>query len=279
MSNLKVFENKKVRTEWDAEKEDWLFSVADVCNILSDSQAKDKNAYWRKLKQRLKNEGSEVVTNCHELKLTAEDGKKYKTDVMYTKDILRIVQSIPSPKAEPFKIWLAQVGSERLEEIADPEKAIIRGADFYRAKGYTEGWINQRLQTIEMRKELTDEWKERGIEKEKDYAILTNEMTKAWSGMSVQEYKKFKGLKKENLRDNMTNIELVLNMLAEVTTTALSKQEQPKTLEQNKNIAKRGGGVANTAKQEYEKVLGQKVVSPLNASDKKLLEVKQDEDK
>lgn len=279
MSNIKVFENRKVRTEWDAEKEDWLFSVADVCNILSDSQAKDKNAYWRKLKQRLKSEGSEVVTNCHELKLTSEDGKKYKTDVMYTKDILRIVQSIPSPKAEPFKMWLAQVGAERLEEIADPEKAIIRGADFYRAKGYTEGWINQRLQTIEMRKELTDEWKARGIEKEKDYAILTNEMTKAWSGMSVQEYKQYKGLKKENLRDNMTNIELVLNMLAEVTTTALSKQEQPKTFEQNKSIAKRGGGVANTAKQEYEKVLGQKVVSPLNASDKKLLEVKQDEDK
>ena len=276
MPNIKVFENKKIRTEWDAEKEDWLFSVADVCNILSDSQAKDKNAYWRNLKLRLKKEGSEVVSNCYELKLIAEDGKKYKTDVMYTKDILRIVQSIPSKKAEPFKMWLAQVGSERLDEIADPEKAIIRGADFYRAKGYTEGWINQRLQTIEMRKELTDEWKARGIEKEKDYAILTNEMTKAWSGLSVQEYKKVKGLKKENLRDNMTNIELVLNMLAEVTTTAISKQENPTTFEQSRKIAHRGGNVANDAKKRFEEETGKKVVSSLNAKNKNLLEIKSD---
>lgn len=278
MSNIKVFEDKKVRTEWDSEKEDWLFSVADVCNILSDSQAKDKNAYWRNLKLRLKKEGSEVVSNCYELKLIAEDGKKYKTDVMYTKDILRIVQSIPSPKAEPFKMWLAQVGSERLDEIADPEKAIIRGADFYRAKGYTEGWINQRLQTIEMRKELTDEWKAHGIEKEKDYAILTNEMTKAWSGLSVQEYKRVKGLKKENLRDNMTNIELVLNMLAEVTTTTISKQENPTTFEQNRKIAHRGGSVANDAKKRFEEETGKNVISPLNAKNKNLLEIKTDED-
>ncbi len=279
MPDIKVFENKKVRAEWDAKKEDWLFSVADVCNILADSQAKDKNAYWRNLKLRLKKEGSEVVSNCYELKLVAEDGKKYKTDVMYTKDILRIVQSIPSPKAEPFKMWLAQVGSERLDEIADPEKAIIRGADFYRAKGYTEGWINQRLQTIEMRKELTDEWKARGIEKEKDYAILTNEMTKAWSGLSVQEYKKVKGLKKENLRDNMTNIELTLNQLAEVTTTLLSRQQMPDTFEKSKRIAKQGGQVAKNTRTDIEKRLGTKVISPLNAQNKNLLEIKPEDKK
>lgn len=277
MSNIKIFEDRKVRTEWNAEKEDWYFSVVDVVEILTDS--KDFNTarkYWNKLKQRLKEEGSELVTFCHRLKLPAQDGKLRETDVLDTKGILRLVQSIPSKKAEPFKMWLAQVGSERLDEIADPQKAIDRAIATYRDKGYPEEWITQRMMTIKTRKELTAEWQDRGITQEKDYAILTNEMTKAWSGMSVQEYKKFKGLKKENLRDNMTNIELVLNMLAEVTTTALSKQEQPKTFEQNKNIAKRGGGVANTAKQEYEKVLGQKVVSPLNASDKKLLEVKQD---
>ena len=277
MSNIKVFEDRKIRAEWNTQEEDWYFSVIDVVSALTESV--NPTTYWRKLKQRLKEEGNETVTNCHALKMRAKDGKLRWTDVVNTKNLLRLIQSIPSPKAEPFKMWLAQVGAERLDEIADPEKAIIRGADFYRAKGYTEGWINQRLQTIEMRKELTDEWKSRGIEKEKDYAILTNEMTKAWSGMSVQEYKQYKGLKKENLRDNMTNIELVLNMLAEVTTTALSKQVQPKTFEQNKDIAKRGGGVANTAKQEYEKVLGQKVVSPLNASDKNLLEVKEYQDK
>lgn len=277
MSNIKIFEDRKVRTEWNAEKEDWYFSVVDVVEILTDS--KDFNTarkYWNKLKQRLKEEGSELVTFCHRLKLPAQDGKLRETDVLDTKGILRLVQSIPSKKAEPFKMWLAQVGSERLDEIADPQKAIDRAIATYRDKGYPEEWITQRMMTIKTRKELTAEWQDRGITQEKDYAILTNEMTKAWSGMSVQEYKKFKGLKKENLRDNMTNIELVLNMLAEVTTTALSKQEQPKIFEQNKNIAKRGGGVANTAKQEYEKVLGQKVVSPLNASDKKLLEVKQD---
>ncbi len=274
MSNIKVFENKKVRTEWDAEKEDWLFSVADVCNILADSQAKDKNAYWRKLKQRLKNEGSEVVTNCHELKLVSEDGKKYKTDVMYTKDILRIVQSIPSPKAEPFKMWLASCGSERLDEIADPQKAIDRAIAMYREKGYSEEWITQRMMTIKMRKELTAEWQDKGITQEKDYAILTNEMTKAWSGMSVQEYKKFKGLKKENLRDNMTNIELVLNMLAEVTTTGLSKNENPKTFNESKQIARRGGTIAKNARKEYEEQLGKSIISPANATNKKLLEVK-----
>ena len=278
MSNIKVFENRKVRTQWDAEKEDWWFSVVDIVGILTDKDYEAARKYWKVLKGRLKNEGSELVSFCYQLKLQSSDGKYYNTDVLDTKGVLRLVQSIPSKKAEPFKMWLAQVGSDRLDEIADPEKAIIRGADFYRAKGYTEGWINQRLQTIEMRKELTDEWKERGITKDKDYAILTNEMTKAWSGLSVQEYKKLKGLKKENLRDNMTNIELVLNMLAEVTTTALSKQEKPQTFKENINIARRGGNVANTAKQAYEKQLGQSVISPLNAQNKQMLEIKNDED-
>lgn len=280
MSNIKVFEDKKIRSEWNADEEDWYFSVVDIIEALTGS--KDFNTarkYWNKLKQRLKEEGSELVTFCHRLKLPAQDGKLRETDVMNTKCILRLVQSIPSKNAEPFKIWLAQVGSERLDEIADPEKAIIRGADFYRAKDYTEGWINQRLQTIEMRKELTDEWKNRGISQEKDYAILTNEMTKAWSGMSVGEYKQLKGLKKENLRDNMTNIELVLNMLAEVTTTTISKQENPKTFEENKKIARRGGSVANDAKKRFEEETGKNAISTFNASNKNLLEIKSDEDK
>lgn len=279
-NKIKVFESKQVRTLWNAEEEEWYFSVVDIVAILTDS--KDPNAYWRKLKQRLKDEGNETVTNCHALKMQAVDGKMRATDCLDTKDVLRLVQSIPSPKAEPFKMWLAQVGSERLDEIADPEKAILRGAEFYRAKGYTEGWINQRLQTIEMRKELTDEWKARGVDSSRDYAILTNEMTRAWSGMSVQEYKQYKGLKKENLRDNMTNIELVLNMLAEVTTTAISKQEQPKTFTQNKSVARRGGRVAKNAREDIESQLGQSVISPLNATDKPALEVKttdEDDDK
>lgn len=277
MANIKVFEDKKIRTVWDEEKEDWWFSVVDVIQILADSKDyQTARNYWKVLKNRLKNEGSELVTNCNRLKLQSSDGKFYMQDVLNTKGILRLVQSIPSPKAEPFKIWLAEVGSERLEEIVDPEKAILRGAEFYRAKGYTEGWINQRLQTIEMRKELTDEWKNRGIEQEKDYAILTNEMTKAWSGMNVREYKNFKGLKKENLRDNMTNIELTLNQLAEVTTTAISRREKPKTFEENKKIAKRGGNVANDAKKRFEGETGQKVVSAVNAKSKQLLEIKKD---
>ena len=271
---IKVFENKRVRTIWNAEEEEWYFSAVDVCNILADSASKDPGAYWRKLKQRLKAEGSELVTNCHGLKMRADDGKMRTTDCLDTKGVLRLVQSIPSPKAEPFKMWLAQVGSERLDEIADPEKAILRGADFYRAKGYTEGWINQRLQTIEMRKELTDEWKARGVQKDKEYAILTDEMTKAWSGLSVREYKDLKGLRKENLRDNMTNMELVLNMLAEVTTTALSKQEKPATFEENKRVAKEGGATAKEARSAVERRLGHTVVSPLNASDKQALEIK-----
>ena len=276
-NKIKVFENRQVRTLWNAEEEEWYFSVIDVVAVLTNSTNPRK--YWSVLKTRLKAEGSELATNCSQLKMQSADGKYYKTDCLDTKGVLRLVQSIPSPQAEPFKMWLAQVGSERLDEIADPEKAIMRGAEFYRAKGYTEGWINQRLQTIEMRKELTDEWKARGIERDKDYAILTNEMTKAWSGLSVQEYKELKGLKKENLRDNMTNIELVLNMLAEVTTTAISKQEQPGTFDENKAVARRGGKVAKNARTNIESQLGQSVVSPLNASDKLALEIKAEEDR
>ena len=271
MNKIKVFENKKVRTAWNEETEDWYFSVIDVIEILTESE--NPRRYWSDLKIKLSSEGSELYENIVQLKLPATDGKMRLTDVLDTKGILRLVQSVPSPKAEPFKMWLAKVGSERLDEIADPEKAILRGADYYRAKGYTEGWINQRLQTIEMRKELTDEWKKRGIESEKDYAILTNEMTKAWSGLTVKEYKEKKGLKKENLRDNMTNIELVLNMLAEVTSTAISKQEEPETFEENRKVAIRGGKVANSAKEEYEKETGLKVVSELNAKDKLALEI------
>lgn len=276
-NKIKIFESKKVRTAWNAEKEEWYFSVVDVCNVLSESASKDQGAYWRKLKQRLKKEGCEVVTNCHELKMQSSDGKYYKTDVLDTKGVLRLVQSIPSPKAEPFKAWLAKVGSERLDEIADPEKAILRGADFYRAKGYSEGWINQRLRAIEMRKKLTDEWRARGVKEGVEYAILTDEMTKAWSGLSVREYKDLKGLKKENLRDNMTDIELVLNMLAEVTTTAISKSKQPETFQENVTVAKEGGETAKEARNAVEKRLGTTVISPLNADDKPALEVKTEE--
>lgn len=276
-NKIKIFESKKIRTLWNETEEEWYFSVVDIVDVLTDSA--NPNNYWKVLKNRLKKEGSELVTNCNRLKLhSPKDGKAYMTDCLDTKGILRLVQSIPSPKAEPFKMWLAQVGSERLDEIADPEKAILRGADFYRAKGYTEGWINQRLQTIEMRKELTDEWKSRGIEKDKDYAILTNEMTKAWSGLTVQEYKKVKNLKKENLRDNMTNIELVLNMLAEVTTTALSKQVRPETFDENKKVAKEGGATAKEARDAVEKRLNKSIISPLNAKYKPALEVKNNPD-
>ena len=272
MSNIKVFEDKKIRTLWNEQEEDWYFSVTDVCEALTDSV--DPVAYWRKLKQRLKEEGNETVTNCHGLKMTAKDGKERLTDVVNTKDLLRLIQSIPSKKAEPFKIWLAQVGSDRLDEIADPQKAIDRAVETYRQKGYPEEWITQRMMTIKMRKELTDEWQHRGITKDKEYAILTNEMTKAWSGMTVQEYKQLKGIKKENLRDNMTNIELVLNMLAEVTTTEMSKAQKPNSFEENKRVAREGGEVAKTAKSAYETRVGRKVISSINAENKNLLEVK-----
>ena len=277
MSNIKVFEDKTIRTQWNETEEDWYFSVVDVIEALTDSVQPRK--YWSDLKNKLKDEGSELSEKIGQLKMIAKDGKSRLTDVVNAKDLLRLVQSIPSKKAEPFKMWLAQVGSERLDEIADPQKAIDRAVETYRQKGYPEEWITQRMMTIKMRKELTDEWQNRGITQEKDYAILTNEMTKAWSGMSVQEYKQLKGLKKENLRDNMTNIELVLNMLAEVTTTAISKQENPKTFEENKKIARRGGSVASDAKKRYEEETGKKAISPLNADNKNLLEIKPDEDK
>ena len=261
MSNIKVFEDKKIRTQWNEQEEDWYFSVVDIVGILTDKEYDDARKYWKVLKGRLKNEGSELVSFCYQLKLPAQDGKLRETDVLNTKGILRLVQSIPSKKAEPFKMWLAQVGSERLDEIADPQKAIDRAVETYRQKGYPEEWITQRMMTIKMRKELTDEWQNRGITQEKDYAILTNEMTKAWSGMSVQEYKQLKGLKKENLRDNMTNIELVLNMLAEVTTTELSKKENPKTFNESKQIAKRGGKFAGETRVRYENELGRNNLS------------------
>lgn len=270
MNKVQIFQDKKVRTHWDAEREEWYFSVVDVVGALTDSP--DPRNYWKVLKHRLKKEGNQSVTNCNQLKMVSSDGKSYKTDVADTKQLLRIIQSIPSPKAEPFKQWLAQVGAERLDEIADPEKAIVRGADFYRAKGYSEGWINQRLQSIEMRKELTDEWKARGIDQERDYAILTNEMTRAWSGLTVRDYKEVKGLKKENLRDNMTNLELVLNMPAEVTTTAISRSRQPETFAESRNIAIEGGNVAGSARREIEQRTGQPVVSTLNATDKLALD-------
>ena len=273
-NKIKLFENKKIRYVWNDDEEDWFCSVVDVCYILSESVSIDAGAYWRKLKQRLKKEGSEVVTKCHELKLPASDGKMYKTDTLSTKNVLRLIQSIPSPKAEPFKMWLAQVGNDRLEEYADPEKAITRGAEYYRVKGYTEGWIKQRLQAIEMRKELTDEWRNRGIKKESEFAILTNEITKAWSGLSVKEYKQKKGLKKENLRDNMTNIELVLNMLAEVSTTAISKAKEPETFDENVSVAQEGGSVAKNARTDIESRIGKSVISEVNAKDKLALDVK-----
>ena len=273
-TKLKLFNEKTVRTVWNADEEEWYFSVVDVCNVLSDSAGKDPGAYWRKLKQRLKAEGSEVVTKCHGLKMQAADGKYYKTDALNTKDLLRLIQSIPSPKAEPFKVWLAQVGSERLDEIADPEKAIQRGAAYYREKGYSDEWINQRLRTIEIRKKLTDEWSARGVETDLEYAILTNDMTKAWSGLSVKEYKALKGLKKESLRDNMTDLELLFNALAEATTTRLSQNEKPEGFEESRKVAKKGGAATRRARKSIEEAIGEKIMSPLNASEKEKLDTK-----
>lgn len=274
-NKIKLFENKKIRYVWNDDDEDWYFSVVDIVEVLADSKDyQTARNYWKVLKNRLNAEGSELVTKCNRLKMLAPDGKMRETDTLSTKNVLRLIQSIPSPKAEPFKMWLAQVGNDRLEEYADPEKAITRGAEYYRAKGYTEGWIKQRLQAIEMRKELTDEWRNRGIEKESEFAILTNEITKAWSGLSVKEYKQKKGLKKENLRDNMTNIELVLNMLAEVSTTAISKAKEPETFDENVSVAQEGGSVAKNARTDIESRIGKTVISELNAKDKFALDVK-----
>lgn len=276
MSNIKVFENKKIRTQWNVQEEDWYFSLVDVVAVLADSA--NPTDYLKKMRKRDVELGNYIGTNCPRVEMTGQNGLKRKVLAGNTKAVLRLIQSIPSKKAEPFKIWLAQVGSERLDEIADPQKAIDRAIATYREKGYSEEWITQRMMTIKIRKELTAEWQERGITQEKDYAILTNEMTKAWSGLSVQEYKKYKGLKKENLRDNMTNIELVLNMLAEVTTTELSQKEKPDTFKENKEIAKRGGKFAGDTRKRYEKEMGRRIISPANANDKKLLDDKKNND-
>ena len=260
---IKLFHDKKVRVHWDDVKEKWYFSVVDIVGILSES--KNPNNYWKVLKSRLKKEGSELVTSCNQLKMQSSDGKFYKTDVLNTEGILRLVQSIPSPKAEPFKVWLAKVGYERIEETEDPEKAFDRAMETYLKKGYSKKWINQRLKSIEVRKELTDEWELRGVKKGLEYAILTDEITKAWTDLSVKDYKKLKNLKKENLRDNMTNLELVLNMLAEATTTEISKEKKPTTFNESKNIANQGGTIAGNTRKEIEEKTGKKVISSINA--------------
>ena len=260
---IQLFEDKRIRTAWDEEKEEWYFSIVDVVAVLTDSP--NPQTYWRVLKKRLKDEGNETVTSCNALKMTAADGKRRLTDVADTEQLLRIIQSIPSPKAEPFKLWLAQVGRERIEETIDPELTIDRALETYLKKGYTREWINQRLQAILVRKELTDEWDARGVQKGVEYAILTDEISRAWSGMSTRQYKNLKGLKKENLRDNMTTLELVLNMLAEATTTQLSKDRKPTTFQENLEVAKAGGQVAGRTRKDIESQSNTPVISPKNA--------------
>ena len=261
---IQLFEDKRIRTAWDEEKEEWYFSVVDVVAVLTDSV--DPAAYWRKLKQRLKAEGNETVTNCHGLKMTAPDGKKRLTDVADAEQLLRIIQSIPSPKAEPFKLWLAQVGREHIEETIDPELTIERALETYLKKGYTREWINQRLQAIQVCKELTDEWDAHGVQKGVEYAILNDEISRAWSGVSTRQYKNLKGLKRENLRDNMTTLELVLNMLAEATTTEISKQKAPETFSENIDVARAGGKVAGDARKAIESQTGVPVITFKNAA-------------
>jgi len=265
MDEIKLYENKQIRSVWDDEKEEWYFSVVDVVGVLTESE--NPQVYWRVLKKRLKEEGNESVTNCNALKMQAADGKMRLTDVADMQGIFRIIQSIPSPKAEPFKLWLAEVGKERIDEIIDPELTIDRALGTYLKKGYKREWINQRLQAIQVRKELTDAWDDAGIQKGIEYAILTDEITKAWSGMTTRRYKNLKGLKKENLRDNMTTLEIVLNMLAEATTTELTKATNPKGLEENKKVAKKGGSVAGNARKEIEKETGKPVITSKNAMD------------
>ena len=264
---IQLFEDKRIRTAWDEEKEEWYFSIVDVVGVLTeqpDYQA--ARNYWKVTKKRLKDEGNEMVTSCNQLKMTASDGKKRLTDVADTEQLLRIIQSIPSPKAEPFKLWLAQVGRERIEETIDPELTIERALVTYLKKGYTREWINQRLQAIQVRKELTDEWDARGVQKGVEYAILTDEISRAWSGMSTRQYKNFKGLKKENLRDNMTTLELVLNMLAEATTTEISKQKAPETFSENLAVAREGGEAAGIARKAVEERTGVPVITAKNAA-------------
>ena len=262
---LEFIYDEKIRKVWNVKEEEWYFSIVDVCQYLTDSL--DGRKYWNKLKQRLKDEGSELVTNCHQLKMKSnKDGKMYKTDCANTEQLLRIIQSIPSPKAEPFKQWLAQVGAERLDEMADPEKAMNRAVSYYQKKGYSDDWITQRMRSIEIRKEMTDEWKRAGVAAPPEFAALTNVLTKAWSGKTVQEYKQLKGLHKENLRDNMTNTELVLNQLAEISTTELSRSTNPRGYGQAEKVTITGGRIAANARKELESELGRSIVSPLNAS-------------
>ena len=262
---IKIFDEQSVRTLWDIDHEKWYISIVDVIAVLTDSL--DANAYWRKLKQRLKAEGNETVTNCHGLKMLAADGKMRLTDVADTEQLFRLIQSIPSPKAEPFKMWLAQVAAERLDEMQDPELTIDRALEDYVRLGYSENWINQRLKSIEIRKELTEEWKKRGLEEGVQFATLTDIITKAWSGNTTKEYKILKGLKKENLRDNMTNTELILNMLAEASTKDISQATSPESFKESQKVAKQGGNVAKVALKELESKTGKKVVSGSNAKD------------
>lgn len=269
-NEIKLFQNSQIRTKWDSKIEDYYFSVIDVIGVLTES--KNPNRYWSDLKIKLNDESGEPYENIVRLKMPAADGKLRLTDVATTKQLLRIIQSIPSPKAEPFKQWLAQLGKERLDEIADPEQAIERAINTYRKKGYSEEWINQRLRSIEIRKDLTNEWNKSGIDEGIEYAILTNEVSKAWSGMTTREYKDYKNLKKESLRDNMTNTELVLNMLAEVATTEISRNENPKGLNESKHVAKRGGNVAGNARKDLESQLGKKVISKHNSNNPDLLD-------
>ena len=264
---IQLFEDKRIRTAWDEEKEEWYFSVIDVVAVLTDQpDYQAARNYWKVTKKRLKDEGNETVTSCNQLKMTASDGKKRLTDVADAEQLLRIIQSIPSPKAEPFKLWLAQVGRERIEETIDPELTIDRALETYLKKGYSREWINQRLQAIQVRKELTDEWDARGVQKGVEYAILTDEISRAWSGMSTRQYKNLKGLKKENLRDNMTTLELVLNMLAEATTTEISKQKAPETFSENIDVARAGGKVAGDARKAIESQTGVPVITSKNSA-------------
>lgn len=265
-NDVKLFEGNRIRSIWNNEKEEWYFSIIDAVNVLTDSR--DAGAYWRKLKQRLKEDGSKVVTFCHALKLKSpKDGKMYKTDVADMQGLFRIIQSIPSPKAEPFKMWLAEVGKDRVDETIDPELTIDRALETYLKKGYTREWINQRLQAIQVRKELTDSWQDHGVTKGREYAILTNEISKAWSGMTTRQYKDLKGLKKENLQDNMSTTELILNMLAETATKDIAESANPQGLEENKKVAKRGGKIAGNARREIEAETGKPVITSKNAID------------
>lgn len=266
-NTIQLFEDKKIRTAWDETNEEWYFSIVDVIGVLTDQPTpRSASTYWAVLKKRLKDEGAnELLTNCKQLKMTAADGKKRLTDVANTEQLLRIIQSVPSPKAEPFKTWLAMVGRERIEETIDPEQAIDRALETYLKKGYSEEWVHQRLLAIRIRNELTDEWEKRGVQKGKEYAILTDEITRAWSGMTTRQYKKYKGITKENLRDNMSDLELVLTMLAEATTTEISKTEMPATFQENQEIAQKGGSIAGNARKQIEDATGKPVVTSKNA--------------